>query len=73
MHDRRFPPADFEEEPVEVEIADDPGVILELRLSGDQIREIGEESRTTGLNADLLTREYTLEAIRAKREERKAG
>ena len=72
-HDPRFPDEDFEDEPFEVEIAENPVVIMELQFSGEEIREIGEESRTTGLKANHLVREYTLAAIRAKREERQAG
>ena len=65
-HDERFPDSDFEDEPIEVVVAEKPGVILELRFSGDEIREIGDESRLTGLRADRLVREYTLATIRAK-------
>ena len=72
-HDPRFPPEDFEDEPVEFEIAENPDVILELRFSGDEIREIGQESRATGLKANRLVREYTLDAIRAKRRQREAN
>ena len=72
-HDLRFPEEEFEDVPVEFEIAENPEVILELRFSGYEIREIGEESRTTGQKANDLVREYTLAAIRAKRKERKTG
>lgn len=72
-HDERFPDSDFEDEPIEVIVAENPGMILELRFSGDEIREIGDESRVTGLRADRLIREYTLEAIRARRREREAS
>ena len=72
-HDERFPDSDFEDEPIEVIVADNPGMILELRFSGDDIREIGDESRLTGLPADHLVRIYTLETIRAKRREREQG
>ena len=72
-HDERFPDSDFEDEPIEVIVAENPGMILELRFTGDEIREIGDESRLTGLRADHLVREYTLEAIRAKRRDRKQG
>ncbi len=72
-HDERFPDSDFEDEPVEVIVAENPGLILELRFSGDEIREIGEESRATGLRSDHLIRDYTLAAIRAKRKEREAN
>ena len=72
-HDERFPDSDFEEEPIDVIVAEKPGVIVELRFSGDEIREIGDESRVTGLPADRLIREYTLAAIRARRQERVAS
>ena len=72
-HDERFPDSDFEDEPIEVVVAENPGVILELRFSGDEIREIGDESRLTGLRADRLVREYTLATIRAKRDAREAN
>ncbi len=72
-HDERFPESDFEDEPIDVVIAENPGVILQLRFSGDEIREIGDESRVSGLRADRLVRKYTLAAIRAKREERETG
>ena len=72
-HDERFPDSDFEDEPIEVIVAENPGMILELRFSGDEIREIGDESRLTGLRADDLVLRYTLEAIRAKRREREQG
>ncbi len=72
-HDERFPDSDFEDEPIEVIVAENPGVIIELRFSGDQVREIGDESRATGLRADHLIRDYTLAAIRAKRLEREAS
>ncbi len=66
-HDERFPDSDFEDDPIEVNVAENPGVVLELKFSGDEIREIGDESRLTGLRVDHLVREYTLSAIRAKR------
>ena len=72
-HDERFPDSDFEDEPIDVVVAENPGVILQLRFSGGEIREIGDESRVSGLRADRLVREYTLAAIRAKREERETG
>lgn len=72
-HDERFPDSDFEDEPIDVIVAENPGVILELRFSGDEIREIGDESRLTGLRADHLVREYTLSAIRSKREARESS
>ena len=72
-HDERFPDSDFEDEPIEVIVAENPGMILKLRFSGDEIREIGEESRATGIRSDRLIRDYALSAVREKRKARETG
>lgn len=72
-HDPRFPLEDFEEEPIEVEVAANPRAIIEVSFDRDQIRELGREQRDTGVLPTTFIREYTLEAIRAKRREREQG
>ena len=69
-HDPRFPDEDFEDEPVEWEIAENPGVILSLRFNGDEIREIGQESRETGIKENDLVRSYVLDHIHLLRSQR---
>ena len=72
-HDLRFPLEDFEDEPIEVEVAPDPRAIVEVAFSRDQVRELGQEQRDTGVLPTTFIRDYTLEAIRAKRRNREQG
>ncbi len=72
-HDLRFPLEDFEDEPIEVEVAADPRAIVEVAFSRDQVRELGQEQRDTGVLPTTFIRDYTLEAIRAKRRNREQG
>ena len=72
-HDPRFPPEDFDDEPVEFEIAANPGIVIQVRFSGSEVRELGDEQRCTDVLPTTFVREYTLAAIRAKREERETG
>lgn len=72
-HDPRFPDEDFEDEPIEVHVAENPGIVMQVRFDRDEFREISNEERATGQSSIELVRGYTLEAIRAKRREREAG
>ena len=72
-HDPRFPLEDFAEEPIEVEVAADPRAVIEVSFNREQIRELGQEQRDTGVLPTTFIREYTLEAIRAKRRDRQQG
>ena len=72
-HDERFPDEDFEDEPIDVHVAANPGVIMQVRFERDEFREISNEERETGMSSIELVREYALSAIRARRRAREAG
>ncbi len=72
-HDPRFPLEDFEEEPIEVEVAENPGAVIEIRFSKEEVRELCAEEQATDTSLIDLIREYTLSTIRAKREARQAN
>ena len=72
-HDPRFPIENFDEEPIEVEIADNPGALIEVRFSREEVRELCEEERATNTSLISLIHDHTLAAIRANRRQREAG
>ena len=72
-HDPRFPIEDFEEEPIEVKVAENPGVIIQVRFSGEEIRELCDEERATNTSLIDMIHDQALAAIRAKREARETG
>ncbi len=72
-HDPRFPDEDFEDEPVEVLVAENPGLVMQVRFDREEFREVSEEERVTGRSSIELVRSYALEVIRAKRREREAN
>ncbi|MXY86578.1 MAG: hypothetical protein F4Y95_08865 [Chloroflexi bacterium] len=69
-HDPRFPDEDFEDEPEEWIIAENPGAVLEVRFTSEEIREIGEEQRATGMNPIHFIHDLTLDTIRERRAKR---
>ena len=72
-HDPRFADEDFEDEPTEVEVASDPAIIVEVRLSREELRELSDEERATGMRITTMLRDFALETVRARRFERRAG
>ena len=72
-HDLRFPDEDFEDEPIEVEVSDAPGLIAQVRMSREELREFSDEERVTGVRITTMLREYALETVRARRRAREAG
>ena len=72
-HDPRFPLEDFEDEPIEVEVAANPGAIIQVRFNRDEVRELSQEQQETGVLPTTFIREYTLEMIRARWREREAS
>ena len=68
MTKRPYSVDDFEDEPVEVEIAEDAGIVIAVRFSRDEAYELGDEQLRTGVYPTTFIREYTLAAIRAGRE-----
>ena len=72
-HDPRFPLEDFEDEPIEVEVAVNPGAVIQVRFNRDEVRELSQEQRETGVLPTTFIREYTLETIRARRRGREAS
>ena len=72
-HDDRFPLENFEEEPEEVVVAPNFGIIAEVRFERDEFREISDEERETGRSSLDLIHDYTLATIRANRAARLAN
>ena len=71
-HDPRFPDEDFEDEPEEWIVADQPGVILQVRFTSEEIHELSEEQRASGVNLIRFIHDLTLETIRERRGKRVA-
>ena len=69
-HDPRFPIEDFADEPEEWIVADKPGAVLEVRFTYEEVKELGEEQRASGVNPIRFIHDLTLETIRARREQR---
>ncbi len=72
-HDPRFPIEDFEEEPVDVEVAKNPGAIIQIRFSKEEVQELCDEERATNTSLIDLIHDQALAAIRANRRKREAG
>lgn len=72
-HDLRFPDEDFEDEPIEVEVALDWDFVVEVRISREELREFSDEELATGMRITTMLREYALETVRARRRAREAG
>ena len=72
-HDPRFPLEDFEDEPIEVEVADNPGALIEVRFSREEVRELCEEERATDTSLIQLVHDLALAGIRANRRQREIG
>lgn len=71
-HDPRFPIEDFEEEPIEVEVADNPGAVIEVRFSREEVRELCDEERATETSLIDLIHDLSLAGIRARRRQRES-
>ena len=69
-HDPRFPDEDFADEPEEWIVAENPGAVLEVRFTYNEIQELGEEQRATGVNSIHFIHDLTLETIRGRRAKR---
>ena len=72
-HDLRSPDEDFEDEPIEVEVALDWDFVVEVRISREELREFSDEELATGMRITTMLREYTLETVRSRRRAREAG
>ncbi len=72
-HDPRFPDEDFEDEPVEVIVAENPGAVFQVRFTFDEVKELGEEQRASGVNPIHFIHDVALETVRARRRAREAG
>ena len=72
-HDPRFPDEDFEDEPIEVIVAENPGAVFEVHFTFDEVKELSEEQRATGVNPIHFMHDVVLEAVRANRVAREAG
>ncbi len=69
-HDPRFPDEAFEDEPEEWIVADNPGAVLEVRFTYEEVKELGDEQRASGVNLIRFIHDLTLETIRKRRIER---
>lgn len=72
-HDPRFPDEDFADKPEEWIVAENPSAIFEVRFTYDEVKELSEEQRATGVNPIHFMHDVVLEVIRAKRRAREAG
>ena len=72
-HDERFPLEDFGEEPVEFEVKQNVPSTIRVRFTRDEIRELGQHQRETGVLPTTFIHDYTLAAIRANRAARMAS
>lgn len=69
-HDLRFPDEDFEDEPVEWLVADQPGAVIQVRFTFDEVKELVAEEMATGVSHIQLIHDVALDVIRERRAKR---
>lgn len=69
-HDLRFPDEDFEDEPVEWLVADQPGAVIQVRFTFDEVKELVAEEVATGVSHIQLIHDVALDVIRERRAKR---